>query len=140
MALIALFARMTRSTNRSTPDHDDHRMSATERYRPTCLIYHRLRQAGDVVDLDCPPFFIDRVEDAGPPGPQAPQIRGAVRERLRRSRLIRELANSVPERSDTDGIVAQEARRLVESLNFPVDLMVHRDGTPRRRPASSCET
>jgi hypothetical protein len=23
-----------------------------------------LRQAGDVVDLDCPPFFIDRVEDA----------------------------------------------------------------------------
>ena len=34
-----------------------------------------LRQAGDVVDLDYPPFFIDRVEDAVPPGPQAPQIR-----------------------------------------------------------------
>jgi hypothetical protein len=29
---------------------------------------------------------------------------------------------------------------LVESLNFPVDLMVHRDGMPRRRPASSCDT
>jgi hypothetical protein len=34
-----------------------------------------LRQAGDVVDLDYSPFFIDRVEDAVPPGPQAPQIR-----------------------------------------------------------------
>jgi hypothetical protein len=33
-----------------------------------------LRQAGDVVDLDYPPFFIDRVEDALPPGSQAPQI------------------------------------------------------------------
>jgi hypothetical protein len=33
MALIALFASMARSTNRSTPDHDDHRMPATERYR-----------------------------------------------------------------------------------------------------------
>jgi hypothetical protein len=31
-----------------------------------------LRQAGDVVDLDCPPFFIDRVEDAVPSGPKAP--------------------------------------------------------------------
>ena len=39
-----------------------------------------LRQAGDVVDLDYPPFFIDRVEDAVPPGPQAPQIRRPVRE------------------------------------------------------------
>jgi hypothetical protein len=29
---------------------------------------------GDMVDLDYPPFFIDRVEDAVPPGPQAPQI------------------------------------------------------------------
>ena len=47
-----------------------------------------LRQAGDVVDLDYPPFFIDRVEDAVPPGPQAPQIRRPVRERLRRPRLI----------------------------------------------------
>jgi hypothetical protein len=33
MALIAPFARVARSTNRSTPDHDDHRMPATERYR-----------------------------------------------------------------------------------------------------------
>jgi hypothetical protein len=40
-----------------------------------------LRQAGDVVDLDYPPFFIDRVEDAVPtllvappptPGPHRP--------------------------------------------------------------------
>jgi len=72
-----------------------------------------LRQAGDVVDLDYALFFIDRVEDAVPPGPQAPQIRRPVRERLRRPRLIGELANSVPERSDTDGIVTEEARRLV---------------------------
>ena len=32
MALIAPFARMTRSTNRSTPDHGDRRMPVTERY------------------------------------------------------------------------------------------------------------
>lgn len=66
-----------------------------------------------MVDLDYPPFFIDRVEDAVPPSPQAPQIRRPVRERLWRPRLISELANSVPERSDTDGVVAEEARRLV---------------------------
>ena len=55
-----------------------------------------LRQAGDMVNLDHPPFFIDRVEDALPPGPQAPQIRRPVQERLRRPRLIGELADSVP--------------------------------------------
>ena len=66
-----------------------------------------------MVDLDYPPFFIDRVEDAVPPGPQAPQIRRPIRERLQRPRLIGEMADSVPERSDTDGIVAEEARRLV---------------------------
>jgi hypothetical protein len=33
MALIARFARVARSTNRSTPHHSDHRMPATERYR-----------------------------------------------------------------------------------------------------------
>ena len=75
MALIAPFARVTRSTNRSTPYHGDHRMPATERYRRQRLDMPGLRQAGDVVDLDYPPFFIDRVEDAVPPGPQAPQIR-----------------------------------------------------------------
>ena len=72
-----------------------------------------LRQAGDVVDLDYPPFFIDRVEDAVPPGPQAPQIRRPVRERLRRPRLIGEPANSVPERSDTDGIGGRRIRGTV---------------------------
>jgi hypothetical protein len=51
-----------------------------------------LRQAGDVVHLDYPLFFIDRVEDAVPPGSQAPQIRRPVRERLRQLRLIGELA------------------------------------------------
>jgi hypothetical protein len=67
-----------------------------------------LRQASDVVDLDSPLFFIDRVEDAVAPGPQAPQIWRPVRERLRRPRLIGKLANSVPERRDTEGIVAEE--------------------------------
>jgi hypothetical protein len=33
MALIAPFARVTRSTNRSKPYHGDHRMPATERHR-----------------------------------------------------------------------------------------------------------
>jgi len=33
MALIARFAQMARSTNRSTPHHDDDRIPATERYR-----------------------------------------------------------------------------------------------------------
>ena len=33
MALIAWFAPMARSTNRSTPHQGDHRMPATERYR-----------------------------------------------------------------------------------------------------------
>jgi hypothetical protein len=72
------------------------------------LIMPGLWQAGDMVDLHYPASFIDRVEDAVPPGPQAPQIRRPIRERLRRPRLIGELADSVPERSDTDGIVAEE--------------------------------
>ena len=72
-----------------------------------------LRQARHVIDLNELARLVDRVEDAVPPGPQAPQIRRPVRKRLRRPRLIGELADSVPERSDTDGTVAEEARRLV---------------------------
>ena len=140
MALIAPFAQVSRSTNRSTPHHGDHQMPVTERHRGQGLDKRELRQAGDAVDLDCPPFFIDRVEDAVASGPQAPQIRRPIRERLGRPRLIGKPANRVPECSDTDGIVAEEARRLVRSLNLPVDLVAHRDGRPRRRPASSCDT
>ena len=92
-----------------------------------------------MVDLDYPSFFVDRVEDAVPPGPQAPQIRRPVRERLRRLRLTGELADSGPERRDTAGIIAWEARCLVQGLDLPVDLIAHRDGMPRRRPASSCD-
>jgi hypothetical protein len=66
-----------------------------------------------VVDLDYPPFFIDRIEDAVAPGPQAPQIGRPVRERLRRPRLIGELTDGMPERRDIDRIVAEEARGLV---------------------------
>ena len=99
-----------------------------------------LWQAGDMVDLDYPPFFVDRVEDAVPPGPQAPQIRRPIRERLRRPRLISELTDGIPERRDASGIVAEEARCLVQGLNLSVDLIAHRDDRPRRRPASSCDT
>ena len=59
VALIAPFARMTRSMNRSTPDHGDHWMPATERYRRQGIDMPGLRQAADVVDLDYPPFFVD---------------------------------------------------------------------------------
>jgi hypothetical protein len=76
-----------------------------------------------VIDLDYPPFFIDRVEDALAPCPQAPQIRRPVWERLRRPRLIGELADSIPERSDTDVIVAEKVRRPVQGLDLPVDLI-----------------
>ena len=110
------------------------------RYCSRGLDKRELRQAADVVDLDYPPFFVDRVEDAVPPGPQAPQIRRPVRERLRRPRLIGELADGIPERRDTNGIVAEEARRLVQGLDLPVDLIAHRDGRPSRRPACSCDT
>ena len=72
-----------------------------------------LRQACDVVDLDYPLFFVDRVEDAVPPCSQAPQIRRPVRERLRRPRLTGKLTDSVPERSNPGGIIAEEARRLI---------------------------
>ena len=110
MALIAPFARVARFTNRSTPYHGDHQMPVTERHRGQGLDKRELRQAGDVVDLDCPPFFIDRVEDAVASGPQAPQIRRPIRERLGRPRLIGKPANSIPECSDTDGILAEETR------------------------------
>src|SRR5690348_14504886 len=102
---------MARSTNRSTPHEGDSRMPATGRYRRMGL---RCRGYGRRA--------------------QAPQIRRPVRERLRRPRLIGELTDGVPGRRDTDGIVAEEARRLVQGLNLPVDLMAHRDGRPRRRP------
>jgi len=57
-----------------------------------------------MVDLDYPPFFVDRVEDSVPPGPQAPQIRRPVRERLRRPRLLSE---------PTDGILEARSPTLV---------------------------
>ena len=100
----------------------------------------RLRETGDVIDLDYPLFFVDRVEDAVPAGPQAPQVRRPVSERLRWPRLLGQPANALPERSDTSGIVAEEARCQVESPDLPVDLVAHREGMPRRRPASSWET
>ena len=90
MALIALYARVPRSTNRSTPYYGDHQKPVTECHRGQGLDKRELPQAGDVVDLDFPPFFIDRVEDAVASGPQAPQIRRPVRERLGRPRLIGE--------------------------------------------------
>jgi hypothetical protein len=62
-----------------------------------------------VIDLDYPLLFVDRVEDAVPVGPQAPQVRRPVSERLRWPWLVGEPAHALPERSDTSGIVAEEA-------------------------------
>jgi hypothetical protein len=45
MALIAPFAQVTRSTNRSTPRQGDHQMPATERYRRQGLICQGCRVA-----------------------------------------------------------------------------------------------
>jgi hypothetical protein len=72
-----------------------------------------LRQASDVIDLDYPLILIDRVEHAVSSSPQASQVRRSVRERLRWSRLISELAKTVPERSDTGGVIPEETRRLI---------------------------
>lgn len=99
----------------------------------------RLRETGDVIDLNYPLFFVDRVEDAVPAGPQAPQVRRPVSERVRRPRLVGELADALSECSETSGLVAEEARCQVESPDLPVDLVAHREGMPRRRPASSLD-
>jgi hypothetical protein len=58
-----------------------------------------------MIDLDYPLLVVDRVQDAVPAGPQAPQIRRPVGERLRWPRLLGEPADALPERSDTSGIV-----------------------------------
>ena len=113
MTLMAPGTQVPRSTDRSMPRHGDRWTPTTERHRRQGPYAPGLRQAGDVVDLDYPPFFVDRVEDALAPGPQAPQIRRPVRERLRRPRLIGELTDGIPERRYTDGIVAEEACGLV---------------------------
>ena len=84
--------------------------------------------------------WLDQHPEKLPAGPQAPQVRRPVSERLRWPRLVGKPANALPERSDTSGIVAEEARCLVESLDLPVDLVAHREDMPRRRPASSWET
>jgi hypothetical protein len=86
-----------------------------------------------VVDLDYSALFVDRLEHAIPPGPQAPQIRRPVRERLRRPRLIGESADTFPELSDAGWIIAEEASRQVERPGLPVDPIAHRAGMPRRR-------
>jgi hypothetical protein len=72
----------------------------------------RLWKTGYVIDLHC--LLVDRVEHAVSAGPQAPQIR-RLRKRLRRPRLIGQMANALPQRSDTSGIVAEETRRQVKS-------------------------
>lgn len=74
MALIAQLARVARPT----PHHGDHRMSATESHRRLGPLYQGLWQAGDVVDLHYPPFFVDRVEDVVSSGPQVPCRRARI--------------------------------------------------------------
>jgi hypothetical protein len=83
MALIAQLAHIARSTSRSTPHHGDHRMSATESHRRLGLICQGYGRRATWSIWTIPPFFVDRVEDAVPPGPQPQQIRRPARERLR---------------------------------------------------------
>ena len=78
MALIALFARVARSTSRSTFGHGDHRMSATKRGRRQRLTCQGYVRRATWSDPDYLPFFIDRAEDAAPASPQAAQIRRPV--------------------------------------------------------------
>jgi hypothetical protein len=75
-----------------------------------------LRQAGDVVDLDYPPFFIDPEEDAVPLRPQAPQIRRPARARLRQprpsaSRPTAPQSAATPLRGRKHGVGVAERRR-----------------------------
>ena len=77
-----------------------------------CGSVARLRETGHVIDLDYPLFLVDRVEDAVPVGPQAPQVWRPVSEGLRWPRLVGEPADALPERSDASGIVAEEARAV----------------------------
>jgi hypothetical protein len=83
MALIAQLAHIARSTSRSTPYHGDHRMSATESHRRLGLICQGYGRRATWSIWTIPPFFVDRGEDAVPPGPQPQQIRRPARERLR---------------------------------------------------------
>ena len=99
----------------------------------------RLRETGEMVDLDHALFLVDGVEDAVPASSQASQVRGSVSKRFRRARLAGELADAVPECGDASGILAEEACRLVQGQDLLVDLMAHREDRPRRRPASSWE-
>ena len=74
MALIAPFAQVTRSTNRSTPRQGNHRMPATERYgrqglicqgyaggSPTSEPMPRPEQLGNIADAWIIEFLADRV-------------------------------------------------------------------------------
>ena len=126
-------------------DHDgargghgrDHRCNPHPRGSLAGGYYARLSETGNVIDLDYAPLFIDGVEHAVPAGPQAPQIRRPVWERLRRPRFPGQPADGLPKGGDTGGIVAEEACCQVHSPDLPVDLVAHRGDMPRRRPASS---
>ncbi len=63
-----------------------------------------------MIDLDYPLFLGDRVEDAVPTSPQAPQVRRSISERLWWPRVVGQPADALPERRDTSGVVAEEAR------------------------------
>jgi hypothetical protein len=71
VALIAPFARMTRSTNRSTLYHSDHRMPATERDRrpagqrvptPAAMRTHRVGIITRTGSCDHPSTFLEGAE------------------------------------------------------------------------------
>jgi hypothetical protein len=68
----------------------------------------RLRETGDVVDLDHALFLVDGVEDAVPASSQTSQVWRPVSKRFPRARLAGELADAIPECSDASGIVARK--------------------------------
>jgi hypothetical protein len=67
MTLIAPFARVARSTNRSTPNHGDHRMPATERCRRQLA-----HQQGGVILARVPRAEHPRPRTPGRPAPAPP--------------------------------------------------------------------
>jgi hypothetical protein len=123
-----------------------------------------LRQAGDIVDLDYPPFFIDRVEDEVPPGPQAPGTVGdlgavgdkyCIRARRSPSRQVRQVRQTYDPGMGgrktnltvaVDPDLAGYAERLVQSgkapdisavVNDALSDKVGRDGLDRLRETAA---
>jgi hypothetical protein len=139
MALIAPIARVSRSTNRSMPHPGDSRMQTTERY---CRLGEHARATAG-----------GRRGRSGPPA-----VPSSLARKTRYRPARRRRRSGDPYGNDSGGRGSwPEGRRYPRAprqrrdrrggsplsgpgLDFPVDLIAHRDGMPRRQPASSCDT